>query len=438
MKKLLFGWILLFMAFYGMGQFVPQPLNYPGTGYWPVYISISDPQHVWIGTTHEEGLIFPFAAKTTNGGDLWTFDSIPVPGEPWCSSICEWDTNTCFFVFTDMTSYGGSIWKTTNGGETWANMTTNQFTGGFANFYHAFSADTGVAMGDPTDGYFEIQITNDGGATWNRVPSSDIPVPLTNEAGLNDAYSAVGNSIWFATNMGRCFRSSDKGQTWQVTQVVEGNNAPFDVCFSTGQKGAFWRGDYIGNDFVITTDGGVTWDSVSIPEGHSIGGMTSVGGFDGGFVLTAFKTLMDVYFTPDLFMNTILIESNVMSNGTVSFYDATTGWLAGGESGFNEIYKFTGVLTAVKEAEKDPGRLSIVPNPSATEALVKLPATDGIKSLVIRVTDMTGKVMEQRSIESSSAWITLNSTGYANGIYLVELLSGDKTLARARWVVRHW
>jgi len=166
--------------------------------------------------------------------------------------------------------------------------------------------------------------------------------------------------------------------------------------------------------------------------------MTSVGGFDGGFVLTAYKNLMDVYFTPDLFMNTILIESNVMSNGTVSFSDATTGWLAGGESGYNEIYKFTGVLTAVKEAEKDPGSLSIVPNPSVAEALVKLPATDGIRSLVIRVTDMTGKVMEQRSIESSSAWTTLNATRYANGIYLVELLSGDKTLARARWVVRHW
>ena len=288
MKKLLLSWVLSFMALYGMGQFVPQPLNYPGPGYWPVYISISDPQHVWVGTIHEEGQIFPYAAKTTNGGDLWTFDSIPVPGEPWCSSICEWDSNTCFFVFTDMTSYGGSIWKTTNGGETWANMTTTQFTGGFANFYHAFSADTGVAMGDPTNGYFEIQITNDGGATWDRVPSSDIPVPLTDEAGLNDAYSAVGNSIWFTTNQGRCFRSSDKGHTWQVTQVVEGSNEPFDVCFSTGQKGAFWQGDYISNDLVITTDGGITWDSVSIPEGYSIAGMTSVPGFDGGFVITAY------------------------------------------------------------------------------------------------------------------------------------------------------
>lgn len=50
------------------------------------------------------------------------------------------------FVFTDIEEGGGSIWKTTDGGTTWSSHNTTQFEGGFANFYHAFSADTGMAL----------------------------------------------------------------------------------------------------------------------------------------------------------------------------------------------------------------------------------------------------------------------------------------------------
>ena len=158
MKKQLFTCMIWGMILCCQGQFVPQPLNYPGPGYWPYYISISDPEHVWIGTSREFNLPYSYSAKTNDGGASWIFDSIPVPGEPYCTSICEWDTNICFFVFTDITEGGGSVWKTTDGGSTWSGLTTTQFVGGFADFYHAFSADTGVAMGDPTEGYFEIQL----------------------------------------------------------------------------------------------------------------------------------------------------------------------------------------------------------------------------------------------------------------------------------------
>ena len=92
MKKLIIACILSLGIISSFGQFVPQPLNYPGMGYWPYHISISDMDHVWIGTIQEFGEPYSFSVRTTDGGESWIFDSIPVPGMPRCTSICEWDT----------------------------------------------------------------------------------------------------------------------------------------------------------------------------------------------------------------------------------------------------------------------------------------------------------------------------------------------------------
>lgn len=436
MKKLLVSLVFWGLVLSGSSQFIPQPLNYPGSGYWPYYISISDPEHVWIGTLIEFGLPYSYSVKTTDGGESWIFDSIPVPGAPACGSICEWDTNTCFFLFTDLNEGGGSIWKTTDGGSTWSGLTTTQFTGGFADFYHAFSADTGVAVGDPTEGYFEIQLTNDGGSSWARLPSENIPLPLSGEYGFNNMYSAAGNSIWFATNKGRCYRSADRGQSWEVTQVVTGSDGMFNVCFSSEQKGVFFKQDDVANGIAVTYDGGATWDTVTIPAGYYITGMSSVGGFDGGFVMTAYKNLIDVFFTPDMFTNLITIKSSIMSIGTVAFLDPATGWLAGGESGVNEIYKYTDVLTSTSTARKEKEKLSVFPNPATSYALVKFPASLDSKSIVLRITDMSGQVIDELKV-ISTGWTTLNASAYPDGIYIIEVLSGNTLISHEKWVVNH-
>jgi hypothetical protein len=177
-------------------------------------------------------------------------------------------------------------------------------------------------------------------------------------------YSAVGNSIWFATNKGRCFKSTDRGQNWSVSQVVTVSGGEFNVCFSSEQKGCFvGMGENYG-DVAITYDGGVSWDTASIPPGYMILGMSSVGGFDGGFVMTGWKNFTDVFFTPDMFTNIIKIASSLISMGSVSFLDASTGWLGGGESGFNEIFKYNDVLTSANATIKEKEKLTVFPNPS--------------------------------------------------------------------------
>lgn len=74
-------------------------------------------------------------------------------------------------------------------------------------------------MGDPVGGYFEIYTTTNGGTSWTRVPSANIPAPLVGEGGYTTIkdISLEDGTIWFGANYGRAYKSSDKGLTWTVT-----------------------------------------------------------------------------------------------------------------------------------------------------------------------------------------------------------------------------
>jgi len=437
MKQLIFSCMLFCMALSGLCQFVPQPLNYPGPGYWPFYYSISDPDHLWVGTFHEGGLPCAFSVKTTDGGDTWIFDTIPAPGNPGCVSICGWDINTCFYVFADMSGITDpSVWKTTDGGTSWSNMITSQFTGSFINFYHAFTADTGLAVGDPRDGYFEFQRTDDAGATWARVPSSDIPAVLPGEMGLNHSYSAMGNSVWFTTSKARCFHSVNRGLNWEVTQLFSGGNQDLGVCFSSEQKGAIWRRSSNPDPLVVTNDGGITWNTVAFPVGYIIQDMCRVPGWDGGFVVTAYKTGMRVYFTPDMFNTLTVLESSILSNGAVEFYDVATGWLGGGESGTNEIYKFSWVLNTGELPAGQQQKLAIFPNPSSGQSFLKLPEGLDFNNHEIRISDMAGREVSCFPVRDRD-YCSLDASGFRNGSYLVGLYSGNTVVAMGRLCIIH-
>jgi len=75
-------------------------------------------------------------------------------------------------------------------------------------------------MGDPVGGYYEIYTTTNGGTNWVRVPQGDIPAPLSGEFGVVGYYDVIGDTIWFGTNMGRVYKSIDRGLHWTVAQTT--------------------------------------------------------------------------------------------------------------------------------------------------------------------------------------------------------------------------
>ena len=450
--------ILLFISIAGNCQFVPMPLNYQDTTnyYWPDWISIVDESNVWLGTlSYGSGAQIPYsiAVRTTDGGNTWQFDSIPVPGQPMMSSVFAVDANTCYYVFTD-NGAGGSIWKTTDAGTSWSKKTTTQFSdpGAYADFYYGFDANEGVAVGDPSLGYFEIQKTTDGGDTWSRIDSSLMPPIIPGEMGGTNAYRAIGDNIWFPTMISdtsgtyscRCFKSDDRGAHWSVSPIIADNIGWAGMDFSTTQKGVLWDASLatLKKYFYLTSDGGNTWSQESMPVNDKfIAGMSSVGGIDGGFIVLITDTtdyLITALFTPDFFSTSVVIDSNLVADAWgLRFKDAETGWLSGNGLDTNGIMKFTGLLASVRTATKSPEKLAIMPNPTSTEALVKLTGMNEQGDLALLIYDVTGKLRENRKIETGTGWTKLSASTYGNGVYTVQVLTGDRIISSTKWVVKH-
>jgi photosystem II stability/assembly factor-like uncharacterized protein len=458
-RKLYLIAISLYIAIGGYCQtFIPMNLNYqdPVTAsHWPKMFSITDASTVWLGTLSYNmsyyQVPYAWAVHTNDGGDTWQFDSIPAGGTPVIMSLSAADANTCFYVTTNIDWSNSSIWKTGDGGATWAKKNTTQFTGNgaFCDFYHAFDANEGVAVGDPMDGYFEIQRTTDGGDTWTRVPASSIPPNLPSEWGFNNIYSAIGDNVWFAATMPdgpntwnvRCYRSTDRGQNWTVAPVAGGfNNVA--ISFSTDQKGVILDNYAMSKYFYRTSDGGDTWVKDSL-EGYSLPlvSVRGVQGFDGGFVMGLFDTLggpPTLLWTPDFFANSIILSSDLgFDSFWLDYQDSETGWICGYGTNTNSIVKWTGLLTSVSHAAKTTEQLVIIPNPTTTEALVKLPVTNDKRDLQIMIFDASGKLCESRPAASATGWTKLDASAYKNGVYLLQVVSGDHMIANTKWVVQH-
>jgi len=158
------------------------------------------------------------------------------------------------------------IYVTTNGGTTWTRQTTALFsnTASFPNVVHFFNKNDGFCMGDPINNEFEVYTTTNGGTTWTAVPAANLPNPLTGEFGIVGYYDAVDNTAWFGTNMGRVYKSINKGLNWTASTTTLGSKFT-DVKFRDAMHGlAQDKSEGTTGALSETMDGGATWTAVTI------------------------------------------------------------------------------------------------------------------------------------------------------------------------------
>lgn len=358
-------------------------------------------------------------AKSIDGGNTWTSGTINLGTGGTSlnvSSIMAVSATTAWVTAFPTSTTKGGVWKTVNGGTDWTKQTSALFNTGtdsFTNLVYFWDANNGVVQGDPASGYFEIYTTVDGGTTWTRVPSANIPAPLTEEYGYVHNYDVVGNTIWFGTNKGRLFKSTDKGLNWTVSQspVTDfgGETVSASYSFSDANNGLLVSGT---GALHRTTDGGTTWaprtftgplgsNEIEYVPGTStvvsLGSAPNYGSsysFDNGATWTAATTATQY---------TVL----KFTSPTVGFAGGfTTSATVGG------IYKYTGTVLGTDDFVTSE-KLVAYPNPA--NDLLQL---NGVAINEITVYDILGKqVMNQKF--AAQDHINLNTSSLESGMYVL-------------------
>jgi len=220
-------------------------------------------------------------ARTTDGGNTWTADTIPGASNLFLIAIRALDQRRAWALGTAFS--GGSaarIYRTVDGGRTWRLQYENTTAGVFFDGMAFWDANNGIAFGDPLEGRFTLLVTRDGGARWTPVPAERSPEAQAGEAAFAASGTAIAlggkREVWIGTGGGpraRVLYSADRGATWRAsdTPATAGPaKGIFGVAFRDRRRGVAVGGDYqnreasVGN-LMRSVDGGRTWQLMTSP-----------------------------------------------------------------------------------------------------------------------------------------------------------------------------
>ncbi|MDC6383731.1 glycosyl hydrolase [Flagellimonas taeanensis] len=198
-----------------------------------------------------------------------------VPGEP----------NLFYFGAT-----GGGVWKTTDGGRSWENISDGYF-GGSIGAVEVAKSDPNViyvgggektVRGNVSSGY-GVWKTEDAGKTWKSVGLENtrhIPRLRVHPTNHNIVYAAVMGDIYKPTKDRGIYKSMDGGASWKQVLFVNDQAGAVDLTFDPNNPrilyASTWRvqrtpyslssgGD--GSALWKSTDSGETWTEISKNEG---------------------------------------------------------------------------------------------------------------------------------------------------------------------------
>ena len=438
MKKLLLCFSLIALTSTTNAQWTSQATGFSAASRGLNEIKIVDANTVWALAYDGSGLgsnVQEFT-RTTDGGSTWTAGTIDVGNPVWeLNNISPISATTAWVsainnITGDANNGVGYISKTSDGGVTWTPQceTCFQVAGSsFLNGVYFWNANVGVAYGDPEGTEYEIWRTTDGGDNWTRVPGASIANPLSGEYGYNSSPIAAGGTLWFPTNKGRLYRTTDQGATWTAAQApltdfgAEAQNGSID--FSDANNGYLQKNVVAGavttRTYATTTNGGATWSTPAPFTGTRFilnfipGTTTMVATSQADPVGTSVSTDNGATWTD-------IEPAGTEQRGASAFLNSTTGWCAGFSTDAltDGVFKLTGALGT--QNFENATKFKVYPNPASSMVTISAANADSYK---LSVTDITGKVVMTKSLNGIEN--TLDISSLSTGAYFFELSSDN-------------
>lgn len=192
-----------------------------------------------------------------------------------------------------MGATGGGVWKTTNAGQSWENVSDEHFGVGSIGAIDVAASDPNVIyVGSGESPYRGVASSHgdgiyrstDAGKTWTNVglkQSRQISAVRIHPTNPDIIYAAVQGSPWAPTKERGIYRSRDGGESWQRVLFIDENTGAVDLKFDRSNPrilyAAMWdhqrqpweiRSGGSGSGIWKSTDGGNSWEELTkgLPE----------------------------------------------------------------------------------------------------------------------------------------------------------------------------
>lgn len=431
MKKIYLTIIgILLMVCSSYSQWITQDLGYTNEPTLLFDVEVVNENVVWTvpADRFSSGKHINEVVKTTDGGASWHHFSVGGDTLSDCINVSALDSNTAWVSkYSADTAYRG-VFKTTDGGSTWVHQGAGSlFTGtaSYPAFVYFKDANNGITVGDPESGYFEIWTTTNGGDSWTRVPSANIPAPA-GDYSITNSFSHVGDTLWFGSYLAKMYRSVDFGQHWTMATVSNAaNTQASDVYFINGTHGLARTLKASTATFGLyrTTNGGLSWSLVNYSGTWMFNELDGIPNTS-----TYISTGAGCSYSTDGGSTWITSYTTASLQGATGWANGTTGWVGseGPDSLTGGIEKYSSTISlGVNETIGKDTQMRVFPNPSSGDFTVQIIGA-GQHDALITVTDITGNVVFKNAVSNSNTVIveTLHLGNLSKGLYFGNVSHG--------------
>jgi len=390
-------------------------------------------------------------ATTADGGNSWKTGEVPLPSNDYgLWKVSAIDANTAWVAASNLFNLGAVIYKTTDGGDSWAQLDVLS-SASFCTVLYFWDANNGVIIGDPLNSVFEIYTTNDGGDTWQKVSPENIPDPeFASEYVSTSVCSVVDDHIWFGTYGSRVFHSDDRGLTWTASKTpianITSNPSIEGLTFSDELRGVAYSADYSSVPYqhliAYTDDGGETWTQQEVENSDfAIFNAQYIAGTNLLIKTSRVSNSIGPFATSVSYDNGISWTDIEIGTpiADFEFVDMETAW-AGKFKNNNDptaMYKFTGdMLSGFFAPQVLEAELNVGPNPTIDEIAVEI-RTVKASELTLQLFDLSGRLLVQRQLDKAQVFNeVIQLIDFSNGVYSlsVQNAAGEKL---SRQIVKH-